>query len=142
MNRIVVPALMLAGVMAAAQTAQGQPRSGCWHYTDGSSVFSSVCLNGTSTGTFNIEYAIEDPDQGLVKGSCNGVVEVTTLTEASIAFTVPYQENACRQEDQVFRMAQRDYDCVWSGLHMVCEQTVYYDDGTVFSRTSGVEYNR
>jgi|SRR6056297_1633064 len=142
MKWIVVPAVVLVGVAGLVQTAHGQPRTGCWHYTDGSSVFSTVCFTGSTGGNFNIEYALEDPDQGLVKGSCNGTLEITSLDDRGVVFTVPYQEDACRQEDQIFRVAQRDYACEWADNSMVCELTVYYDDGTVYSRSSGLEYSR
>jgi hypothetical protein len=141
MKWIVLPAL-LAGVVAFVSPAQSQSIGGCWHYSDGANVFSSVCFNGSDGGTFNLEYAVEDPEQGIVKGSCNGVIEVGARSETEVAFTVPVQEEACRQEDQVFRMAQRDYSCVLDGARLLCDLTVYYDDGTVFSEATGLEYAR
>lgn len=117
--------------------------TGCWHYSDGS-VFSSVCLTGPGGGTFNLEYATQDPQQGLVKGSCNAAVEVTSLGENTVVFTVPYQEGACRQEDQVFRVARRDYSCQRGDdpQRMTCNLIVYYDDGTIYSEASGLAYSR
>lgn len=140
MKWFIVPAV-LAGLFAVAGPAQSQSMTGCWHYTDGSTVFSSVCLNG-SGGTFNLEYAIEDPSQGLVKGSCNGAVEIRGQDGGAISFTVPYQENACRQEEAVFRVAKRDYDCQRQGPAMVCTETVYYDNGQIFSQQQGLQFGR
>jgi len=143
MKWIAVPALLGAifafGGVASAQ----QVLAGCWNYSDGM-VFSTVCLNGTTGGTFNLEYAAEDPDAGLVKGSCNASVEISEVSEEAVSFTVPYQEGACRQENQVFRVARRDYRCTTDGGNatLTCELTVFYDDGTVFSRAEGLEYSR
>lgn len=133
---------MLAGVFAFSVPAAGQPLNGCWHYSDGS-VFSTVCFNGSAGGTFNLEYALEDPNQGLVKGSCNGVIEVSEMADPRVVFSVPYQEDACRQEDQVFRVAKRDYTCERTDARkMLCNLTVYYDDGTIFSEAVDIEYAR
>lgn len=141
MKWIVMPAV-LAGVVALSGPAASQSLSGCWHYSDGS-VFSTVCFGGGGSGTFNLEYALEDANQGLVKGSCNGGVEVTDQRENGVDFTVPYQEEACRQEDQVFRVAKRDYSCEREEFNkMVCNLIVYYDDGTIFSEAVGIEYSR
>ncbi len=142
MKWIVLPALLALSV-AFSSPAAAQSMTGCWHHSDGN-VFSTVCFSGTTTGgTFNLEYAVEDPNQGLVKGSCNGIVEVVTLQLPRIDFTVPFQEDACRQEDQVFRIAKRDYRCQVNGTNaMVCSQSVYYDNGQIFSQASGLEYKR
>lgn len=140
MKWIFLPA-MLAGVVAFTGPAHAQSMNGCWHYSDGT-VFSSVCFNNASGGTFNLEYALEDPQEGLVKGSCNGIVEIREQEGTRITFTVPFQEDACRQEDQVFRLAQRDYSCTREGPRLTCDLIVYYDDGTIFSEATGLEYAR
>ncbi len=141
MKWIVLPA-MLASSVAWLSPAAGQSVTGCWHYSDGN-VFSTVCFTSTTGGTFNLEYALEDPQQGLVKGSCNADLEVTDINDALVNFRVPYQEAACRQEDQVFRVAQRDYNCQRNGpASMLCSLIVYYDNGQIFSQADGLEYAR
>lgn len=120
--------------------AQAQSLRGCWNYSDGS-VFSTVCLRNNG-GTFNLEYAAEDPQQGLVKGACNGRVDVSVMEGSRVDFTAPYQEDACRQGELVFRLARRDYSCTLDGRRLICNLVVYYDDGTIYSQASGLEYVR
>lgn len=142
MKWIAVPAL-LAAFVAFDGPASAEPLGGCWHYSDGT-VFSTVCLQGAQRGTFNLEYAAADPQAGLVKGSCNGIIEIQEISETTVSFTVPYQEGACRQEDQVFRVARRDYRCsvVEGRPALTCALTVFYDNGDVYSRAEGLEYRR
>ncbi|MGF1445475.1 MAG: hypothetical protein ACFBRM_04670 [Pikeienuella sp.] len=141
MKWIVMPA-MLASLVAFGDKAQAQSVNGCWHFNQGN-VFSTVCFTSATGGNFNLEYALEDPSQGLVKGSCNGTVEITQLADPQFNFRVPRQEAACRQEDQVIRMAQRDYRCQRRDFNsLVCIETVYYDNGQVFSERTGLEYKR
>jgi hypothetical protein len=140
MKWIVMPAA-LAGLFAFGGGAQAQQISGCFHYSDGT-VFSSVCLDSDDTGSFNLEYVTEDPTNGMVKGSCTGVVTVTSRDAGTVNFSVPYQEDACRQEDAVFRVAKRDYACTRQGATLTCDLTVFYDDGTIFSQATGLKYGR
>ena len=140
MKWIAMPAL-LAGFVALGQQAEAQSLTGCWNYSDGT-VFSTVCFDGDGGGTFNLEYAAEDPEQGIVKGSCNGYVEVESMDAGGVVFRVPYQEDACRQEDQVFRVARRDYSCSMQDHRLLCDLVVYYDNGAVYSEASGLEYTR
>lgn len=132
---------IVAGVFALIGPAHSQSLNGCWHYSDGS-VFSTICLTDPSSGTFNLDYAVEDEQQGLVKGSCNGLLEVQGTEQGAVTFTVPFQEEACRQEEQVFRLARRDYSCARDGGKLICDLTVFYDDGTVFGEAVGLEYSR
>jgi len=131
---------LAVGVLLPWGEAEAQSLRGCWNYSDGT-VFSTVCLRGDG-GTFVLEYAAEDPDQGLVKGACNGRVEVQAMDSDRVVFRAPYQEGACRQGEQVFRLARRDYSCLREGRMLVCDLTVFYDDGTVYSQASGLEYTR
>jgi len=128
------------GLVLSGGSAEAQSLRGCWNYSDGT-VFSTVCLRGDG-GTFVLEYAAEDPDQGLVKGACNGRVEILTMEGDRVDFRAPYQEDACRQGELVFRLARRDYSCQRNGRSLICDLVVYYDDGTVYSEASGLEYTR
>jgi len=132
-------ALIIGGAVVGTP-ASAQSLLGCWNYSDGT-VFSTVCLRANG-GTFNLEYAAEDPQEGLVKGACTGRVEVALLEGDRVDFTAPYQEDACRQGELVFRLARRDYSCTREGGGLLCDLVVYYDDGTVYSRASGLEYGR
>ncbi len=136
----IVGAVIALGI-ASGGPSFGQPVTGCWHYSD-DSVFSTVCINNNTTGSFNLDYAVEDPQQGIVKGSCNGMLEVQSIEEARLVFTVPFQEDACRQEDQIFRLAQRDYSCARENGRLVCDLIVFYEDGRVFGEAVGLEYTR
>jgi hypothetical protein len=138
--KLMAKLVLALGLVWMGSGAEAQSLRGCWNYSDGT-VFSTVCLRG-SGGTFNLEYAAEDPDQGLVKGACNGRVEVQTMENGRVVFTAPYQEDACRQGELVFRLARRDYDCALQGRRLMCNLVVYYDDGTVYSEASGLEYMR
>ncbi|MEM1344337.1 MAG: hypothetical protein AAGI34_07120 [Pseudomonadota bacterium] len=122
-------------------TQQTPSIGGCWSYADGT-VFSTVCFTGGGGGTFNLEYAAEDAERGLIKGSCNARITLDASETDRIAFTVPFQERACRQEDVVFRVAQREYDCALSGASMACSLTVYADDGSIYAEAEGLEYSR
>ncbi|MEM9145250.1 MAG: hypothetical protein AAGC57_03565 [Pseudomonadota bacterium] len=132
---------IMAGWVVLLGPAEAQSLNGCWHYSDGS-VFSTVCISDATEGTFNLDYAVEDDQQGLVKGSCNGAIQIQPSGDGDIAFTVPFQEEACRQEDQVFRLARRDYSCAFDQGKLICDLTVFYDDGSVFGEAVGLEYSR
>ena len=140
MKWIAVP-ILAATLAAMTAPAETQSVNGCWNYSDGT-VFSSVCLRGDGRGTFNLEYATEDPDLGMVKGSCNGRVEVEAASPDAVSFAAPYQDSACRQGDLVFRLARREYVCTRDGRALSCDLTVFYDDGSVYSRAEGLSYRR
>jgi len=132
----------VAGVIfALGGPADAQSLTGCWNYSAGD-VYSSVCFNGSGGGNFNLDWAMDDPDRGLVKGSCNGELTVESVDGAQVSFTVPYQEEACRIEADVMRMSQRDYNCQRAGGEMVCSLIVYYDDGSIFQQATGLKYAR
>jgi len=134
------PAALLA-IVAYGSPAAGQSLTGCWNYFAGD-VYSSVCFNGDGGGTFNLDWASDDPDRGLIKGSCNGSLTVEAVDGAQVDFSVPYQEGACRIEADVMRMSQRDYSCQRAGGEMICSLIVYYDDGTIFQQAAGLKYSR
>ncbi|MGF1503463.1 MAG: hypothetical protein ACFBSD_16800 [Paracoccaceae bacterium] len=142
MLRMVLPALLALGVLIN-YPAEGQAQAlrGCWNYSD-ANVFSSACFESAEGGTFTIEYAAEDPVQGLVKGSCIGTLDLMTNEPQRVVFSVPLQEDACRQEDQIFRMFQRDYDCIRQGAILVCSLVVLNEDGSIFNQAAGLRYAR
>lgn len=132
-----------AFLFAVAMTggASAQSLTGCWNYAAGD-VYSTVCFNGSGGGTFNLDWATSDPEQGLVKGSCNGELTVESIGETQVVFSVPYQEEACRIEATVIRMSQRDYTCQRNGDELSCSLIVYNDDGSIFQQASGLIYSR
>jgi hypothetical protein len=135
-------ALVLAAALdGTGGTASAQSIAGCWNYAVGN-VYSSVCFNGSGGGTFNLDWANEDPERGLVKGSCNGTLVVESVQDSTVVFTVPYQEDACRIEADVMRLSQRDYSCEINDGEMVCSLVVYYDDGSIFQQSDGLVYAR
>lgn len=133
--------LALIAALTGAASAQSQGLNGCWNYAAGD-VYSTVCFNGEGSGSFNLDWATADPDQGLIKGSCNGDLTVEAVDDSQVSFTVPYQENACRIEADIMRMSQRDYSCARSGNELICSLIVYYDDGTIFQQAAGLRYSR
>lgn len=131
----------LAGMLVFGGEAESQSMTGCWNYA-ADDVYSTVCFNAAGGGTFNLDWAANDPDQGWIKGSCLGSLTVASISGGRIDFSVPYQEDACRLEAEVIRMSQRDYSCDVNGREMTCSLIVYYDDGTVFRQVAGLKYFR